>query len=49
MMFAFLQAEVAAVAVQPELEFSLIDMACKGGWLMIPLVLLSFAQFTFLP
>ena len=41
MMFAFLQAEVAAVAVQPELEFSLIDMACKGGWLMIPLVILS--------
>ena len=43
MMFTFLQAEVAAVAVQPELEFSLIDMACKGGWLMIPLVLLSIA------
>ena len=42
-MFTFLQAEVAAVAVQPELEFSLIDMACKGGWLMIPLVLLSIA------
>ncbi len=43
MIFTLLQAEVAAVAVQPELEFSLIDMACKGGWLMIPLLLLSIA------
>ncbi|MBO7305126.1 MAG: MotA/TolQ/ExbB proton channel family protein [Bacteroidales bacterium] len=28
--------------LQAELEFSLIDMAFKGGWLMLPLVLLSF-------
>ena len=41
MLYTFLQAEVAAVAAQPQLEFSLIDMACKGGWLMIPLLLLS--------
>ncbi|MBQ6574155.1 MAG: MotA/TolQ/ExbB proton channel family protein [Bacteroidales bacterium] len=43
MLYTFLQAEVAAVAAQPQLEFSLIDMACKGGWLMIPLLLLSIA------
>ena len=30
-----------AVPVQEELSFSLIDMAIKGGWLMIPLFLLS--------
>lgn len=30
-----------AVPVQEEISFSLIDMAIKGGWLMIPLVLLS--------
>lgn len=30
-----------AVPVQEELSFSLIDMAFKGGWLMIPLFLLS--------
>lgn len=42
MLFTLLQTDVAAVAAtQPELEFSLIDMACKGGWLMIPLLLLS--------
>lgn len=42
MLYTFLQANVAAVATaQPELEFSLIGMACKGGWLMIPLLLLS--------
>ena len=36
-------AEVAAeaVPVQEELSFSLIEMAFKGGWLMIPLFLLS--------
>lgn len=43
MLYTFLQAEVAAIAAQPQLEFSLIDMACKGGWLMIPLLLLSIA------
>lgn len=44
MLFTLLQTDVAAVAAaQPELEFSLIDMACKGGWLMIPLLLLSIA------
>ncbi len=42
MLFTLLQADIAAEAVaQPELNFSLIDMAMKGGWLMIPLVLLS--------
>ncbi len=42
MLFTFLQADVAAEAVaQTELNFSLIDMAFKGGWLMIPLVILS--------
>ena len=42
MLSILLQANVAAEAVaQPELNFSLIDMAFKGGWLMIPLVLLS--------
>ena len=36
-------AEVAAeaVPVQEDLSFSLIEMAFKGGWLMIPLFLLS--------
>ena len=36
-------AEIAAeaVPVQEELSFSLIEMAFKGGWLMIPLFLLS--------
>ncbi|MBO7268578.1 MAG: MotA/TolQ/ExbB proton channel family protein [Bacteroidales bacterium] len=42
MLFTLLQADIAAEAVaQPELNFSLIDMAMKGGWLMIPLVILS--------
>ena len=42
MLFILLQADIAAEAVaQPELNFSLIDMAMKGGWLMIPLVILS--------
>ncbi len=31
----------AAVPVQEEMSFSLIEMAVKGGWLMIPLLLLS--------
>ena len=36
-------AEIAAeaVPVQEELSFSLIEMAFKGGWLMIPVFLLS--------
>ena len=36
-------AEIAAeaVPVQAELSFSIIEMAFKGGWLMIPLFLLS--------
>ena len=43
---AILQSSSAAVAaeavpVEEELSFSLIDMAIKGGWLMIPLFLLS--------
>ena len=38
MLFTLLQADIAAEA---ELDFSLIDMAMKGGWLMIPLVILS--------
>ena len=42
MLITLLQADVAAEAVaQAELNFSLIDMALKGGWLMIPLFLLS--------
>ncbi len=42
MLFTLLQADIAAEAVaQTELNFSLIDMAFKGGWLMIPLFLLS--------
>ena len=42
MLFTFLQADVVAqAAAQPELNFSLIDMAMKGGWLMIPLFILS--------
>lgn len=40
-----LQADVAGAletaVVKEELSFSLIDMAFKGGWLMIPLFLLS--------
>lgn len=42
MLFTLLQADIAAEAVaQPQLNFSLIDMAFKGGWLMIPLFILS--------
>lgn len=44
-MITILQAPSQAVidaATKEELGFSLIDMACKGGWLMIPLILLSF-------
>lgn len=35
------QAAETAAPVQQELTFSLIGMAVKGGWLMIPLLLLS--------
>ena len=42
MLFTLLQTDVAAEAVAAqELNFSLIDMAFKGGWLMIPLFILS--------
>lgn len=42
MLFTLLQADVAAEAVAAqELNFSVIDMAFKGGWLMIPLFILS--------
>ena len=42
MLFTLLQADVAAEAVAAqELNLSLIDMAFKGGWLMIPLFILS--------
>lgn len=47
MLFNLLQVEAAAaldaaLPVQEEMSFSLIQMAIKGGWLMIPLLLLSF-------
>ena len=35
------EAVAEALPVKEELSFSLIDMAFKGGWLMIPLFLLS--------
>ena len=42
MLLTLLQADIAAEAVaQPQLNFSLIDMALKGGWLMVPLFILS--------
>lgn len=43
MLFNLLQADIAAQAapVQQEMSFSLIDMAAKGGWLMIVLLILS--------
>ena len=46
MFFTFLQAESEVIEgvvapVQEELSFSLIDMAAKGGWLMIVLAILS--------
>ena len=30
----------AAVATQEKVSLSMIDMAVKGGWLMIPLIIL---------
>ena len=45
MLFNLLQADTAAlaetVATQQEVRLSLIDMASKGGWLMIVLLILS--------
>lgn len=46
MILSFLQAESelvqnAVAPVQEELSFSLIDMAAKGGWLMVVLAILS--------
>ena len=42
MLFTLLQADVAAEAVAAQdLNLSLIGMAFKGGWLMIPLFILS--------
>ena len=48
MLFTLLQADPAGVAealevtpVPQEMSYSLIDMAMKGGWLMIVLLLLS--------
>ena len=42
MLFTLLQADVAAeVVAAQDLNLSLIDMAFKGGWLMIPLFILS--------
>lgn len=35
------EAAVQAVPVKEEISFSLIDMAFKGGWIMIPLAILS--------
>ncbi|MBQ1882566.1 MAG: MotA/TolQ/ExbB proton channel family protein [Bacteroidales bacterium] len=36
-----IQEAAATVATQEKVSLSMIDMAVKGGWLMIPLVLLS--------
>lgn len=42
MLFSLLQTDIAeAVPVQQEMSYSLIEMAAKGGWLMIVLLLLS--------
>jgi len=43
MLFNLLQADIAeAVPVQQEMSYSLIEMATKGGWLMLVLLALSF-------
>ena len=43
-MFTLLQADIVeAVPVQQEMSYSLIDMATKGGWLMLVLLALSIA------
>ena len=41
MVFNLLQVTAEAVSVQVEQKLSLIDMATKGGWLMIVLLILS--------
>ena len=42
MLFSLLQTEIAQAApVQQEMSYSLIEMAAKGGWLMLVLLLLS--------
>ena len=41
MIFNLLQAAEIATPVQQEMKLSLIDLASKGGWLMIVLLLLS--------
>ena len=42
MLFSLLQTDIAeAVPVQQEMSYSLIEMAAKGGWLMIVLLILS--------
>ena len=41
MIFNLLQVTAEAVSVQVEQKLSLIDMATKGGWLMLVLLLLS--------
>ena len=33
--------QVAATTVPAEAEINIIDLACKGGWIMIVLLLLS--------
>lgn len=41
MLFNLLQADIVAQPVAQEMSFSLIEMAKKGGWLMLVLLLLS--------
>ncbi len=41
MLFNLLQADIVAQPVAQEMSFSLIEMARKGGWLMLVLLLLS--------
>lgn len=41
MLFNLLQSDIVETAVQQEMSYSFIEMAAKGGWLMIVLVILS--------
>ena len=41
MILALLQVDIEAIMVQESPSVSMIDMALKGGWIMIPLLLLS--------
>ena len=41
MLFNLLQVSAEAVPAQQEMNFSLIEMATKGGWLMLVLLILS--------